>query len=221
MGEALSDLEGTKFCPKKSIPKSTQPKAKTKRKSVMIGKPTVVARFDYFDENHQLAFSIERTQFKLDNGEWFRKSPKSKVYKEYFPRGASGERRIPPKYSKGKLRPLYALSAITTQSIEDRIIVVEGEPSAEALLERGYLATTSSGGSSLAAKTDWSPLAGRRVLIWPDNDAAGAKYAILVKSILNALTPSASCRIADISPLNLPHGGDAVDWVNSLKEEAK
>ena len=29
----------------------------------------------------------------------------------------------------------------------------------------------------VAAKADWSPLHGRTVVIWPDNDAAGAKYA--------------------------------------------
>ena len=39
------------------------------------------------------------------------------------------------------------------------------------------MATTSSGGAGAAGKTDWSPLAGRTVLIWPDADEAGLKYA--------------------------------------------
>jgi DNA primase len=33
-------------------------------------------------------------------------------------------------------------------------------------------------------KTDWTPLAGRGVMIWPDNDAAGLKYANTVATTL-------------------------------------
>jgi DNA primase len=36
---------------------------------------------------------------------------------------------------------------------------------------------TSSGGSNAANKADWSPMEGRDVSIWPDNDDAGRHYA--------------------------------------------
>ena len=36
---------------------------------------------------------------------------------------------------------------------------------------------TTSGSADSAAAADWTPLANRNVIIWPDNDAAGLQYA--------------------------------------------
>jgi hypothetical protein len=57
--------------------------------------------------------------------------------------------------------------------------VVEGEKSAftASLILPEYVAVTSPGGPTVAHETDWSLLAGRSVVIWPDNDTAGEKYA--------------------------------------------
>jgi hypothetical protein len=44
---------------------------------------------------------------------------------------------------------------------------------------------TSPGGSQAATKADWSPLVGRRVLVWPDADEPGAKYAATVAGNLH------------------------------------
>ena len=59
------------------------------------------------------------------------------------------------------------------------VVICEGEKAAEAAaaIFPKSIATTSSGGAGAAAKTDWTPLARRSVLIWPDHDAAGEKYA--------------------------------------------
>src|SRR5690606_9280513 len=72
-------------------------------------------------------------------------------------------------------RPLYNLVQVVR---EPEIILVEGEKCAEALIRAGICATTAMNGSNAPVEqTDWSPLRGRKVVIWPDNDAAGLKYA--------------------------------------------
>src|SRR6185369_18056718 len=65
-------------------------------------------------------------------------------------------------------------------------LVVEGEKAADAAQARfpDYVVTTSSGGARAAAKTDWRPLAGRPVTIWPDGDEAGNAYAEEVARLL-------------------------------------
>lgn len=67
------------------------------------------------------------------------------------------------------------------------VIVTEGEKdcaAARALFPApDYVAVTSSGGSNAPKNTDWSPLKGRKVCIWPDADDAGVKYAEAVQSL--------------------------------------
>lgn len=90
------------------------------------------------------------------------------------------------------------------------VYVVEGEACADALARLGIAATTS-GSSSSADTADWSSLRGRSVRLWPDNDAAGAKYADDVAHRLRAN----GCVVErlDVSGLGLPDKGDCVDWL--------
>ena len=91
-------------------------------------------------------------------------------------------------------RPLYGLPNLLAPSswaCVDEFCVGEGEKCAQALGRLGFLATTSAHGAKSAAKTDWSPLAGRDVAIFPDNDDAGRKYAEDVATILTHLSPPA------------------------------
>jgi hypothetical protein len=111
-----------------------------------------------------------------------------------------------PVFDGGK--PLYLLHALATNT-EQPVYVCEGEQKADYLHSLGLIATTS-GGASSANTTDWQPLAGRSVIVWPDNDEAGQKY-------LNALAPLLSaigCTIQAIDPsvLKLPKGGDVINW---------
>ena len=71
-------------------------------------------------------------------------------------------------------RPLYNLDKIAARP-DATIIICEGEKAADAaaLIFRDFVATTSSGGAQSAAKTNWTPLAKRRVLIWPDATSRG------------------------------------------------
>ena len=75
-------------------------------------------------------------------------------------------------------RPLLNLPKIIKHT-DKPIMVVEGEKTALAAqkLFPNHVVTTSSGGAQAAAKTDWSAMCGRDVIICPDNDEAGQKYA--------------------------------------------
>jgi hypothetical protein len=73
-------------------------------------------------------------------------------------------------------RPLYRLPEILADP-ESTIYVVEGEKATDAAVRCGLLATTSAHGSGSAKQTNWSPLAGRDVVILPDHDDAGEGYA--------------------------------------------
>lgn len=114
-----------------------------------------------------------------------------------------------PKFLNGK--PLYALHRIA-RNPDAGMWIVEGEPMADALNKRGLVASTS-GGATSAKATDWEPLRGRRVTIWPDNDEPGKGYAGEVASILLGLGCSVSC--IDVDKLGLGVGEDVVQWLAS------
>jgi hypothetical protein len=67
------------------------------------------------------------------------------------------------------------------------VVVVEGEKDVHTLHALGVVATTSPGGAKNAANADWTPLAGKDVTIWPDNDEPGETYAGTVRGILEKL----------------------------------
>lgn len=114
-----------------------------------------------------------------------------------------------------EFRPLYGLPDLAAAR---SVVVTEGEKAADAARSIGFTATTSAGGSQAAAKTDWLPLAGKEVIILPDNDAAGRKYAYTVAGILAKLTPAPVVRIVDLP--DSPGGGDVVDWIDAHGDAA-
>jgi hypothetical protein len=98
-------------------------------------------------------------------------------------------------------RPLYDLPFLRESGYEDPVFLCEGEKDADVLAAHGLIATTSSGGANAASKTDFSPLAGRKIMICPDNDSAGRQYAHAVAKILRGLTPPADVRVLDVADL--------------------
>lgn len=89
----------------------------------------------------------------------------------------------------------------------DPVFVVEGEKDADRLASLGYLATTAPQGSWPA---DLSALAGRRVYVLADNDAAGEKKAATAVEVLQG--------IATVSRVDLPglaEKGDISDWLDA------
>ncbi|MCB1618976.1 MAG: hypothetical protein KDI08_09670, partial [Pseudomonadales bacterium] len=110
----------------------------------------------------------------------------------------------------GDPRPLFGLPTIHQPG---PIFVTEGEKDAAALHLVGISAVTSPGGSNAATKADWMPLAcvlktGRRsVIVWPDNDDPGRKYAVTVANQVGA-----GCRCL-AQPLQHIDGAGAADWI--------
>lgn len=112
----------------------------------------------------------------------------------------------------GKL-PLYKLPELATPS---RVFVCEGEKATDAARALGLPATTSAHGSKAANKSDWTVLAGRDVVVIPDHDEAGERYACDVAKILLELIPAASVRFVRLTELwpEIPVGGDVADYVS-------
>lgn len=117
-----------------------------------------------------------------------------------------------PPFKKGQ-KPLYNLQRLANEPLEP-VYVVEGEKCADALNALGLI-TTTSGGADSAKSADWKLLAGRDVVIWPDNDEPGIRYADDVTAILQAL--GCSVKRIDVDPLELPHKGDCADWLERFK----
>jgi putative DNA primase/helicase len=83
-----------------------------------------------------------------------------------------------------KPRPLYGLDILAANP-DAGVLIVEGEKAADAArtISPGVVVTWP-GGSKAVRYTDWSPLAGRKVIIWPDRDAPGIEAAHAVAKAL-------------------------------------
>jgi putative DNA primase/helicase len=104
-------------------------------------------------------------------------------------------------------RPLYHQPGIASA---DTIVLVEGEKCAQALIEAGVVATTAMHGANAPIeKTDWTPLAGKALLIWPDRDRPGWEYAMAVAQAALA-TGATACDVL-LPPEDKPEGWDAAD----------
>ncbi len=121
------------------------------------------------------------------------------------------------------LRPPYGLDRLAARPGAD-VVITEGEKAADAaaLLLPDHVAITSPNGAKAADKTDWSALAGRRCVLWPDADEAGEAYADEVSKRLHAagaaevlrLNSAAFLALPDGTPSEaLPAGWDAADAV--------
>lgn len=106
------------------------------------------------------------------------------------------------------LLPLYRVDELPDTG---PIYSLEGEKAVDAARVENLPAITSAHGSSAAEKSDWTPLAGREVVILPDHDEPGAKYARTVATILVKLNPPARVKIVNLP--GLPEGGDIVEFL--------
>lgn len=121
----------------------------------------------------------------------------------YAPKGFSR------KYAEGvgKVSTLYRLPELSAAPAGRAVFVVEGEKDADSLASLGLIVTTSGGATS------WRPefadyLAGRRVVIIPDNDAPGRAYASAVATSLRGKAVSVRTVHLPVAP-----GGDVSDWL--------
>lgn len=115
-----------------------------------------------------------------------------------------------------KPRPLYGLQNLVA---EKQVLIVEGEKAcdaAQALLPN-LCAVTWPGGAMAVRHADFSPLAGRSVVIWPDADDAGK---MATEHLVSALRKAGAARIKVLAVGTItvngvetaaPDGWDAAD----------
>lgn len=124
--------------------------------------------------------------------------------KEFRPWDAKRRKMAPP-----DPRPLYNQPGLIAV---DHVVLVEGEKCAQALIEIGIAATTAMHGANAPVeKTDWSPLTGKSLVIWPDRDKPGWEYAMAAAQAALA-AGAASCDVL-LPPDDKPEGWDAADGI--------
>lgn len=136
---------------------------------------TEQTRHAYRDENGQLLYYVLRLRDKQD--------PQRKI----TPPLSYGYWKSNPEKPHWELKgfqtdkhSLYNLHLLR-QNPTATVIVVEGEKTADAAVGRfpgkNLVSITWSGGSGAVSRAAWEPLAGRNVIVWPDNDKAGRQAA--------------------------------------------
>jgi hypothetical protein len=116
-------------------------------------------------------------------------------------------------------RPLYGLDRLA-QRPQAPVVISEGEKAADAAGELlpDHVAVASPNGSQSAKKANWASLAGRAVVIWPDADDAGAKYAKTVAGLLSEIATSVK---ALTPPPSVKSGWDAADALAEGWDQAR
>lgn len=181
--DAASDLIGRS---------RSAPARKTSKKDAPVDElGPATAKWDYLDEAGHLIAVV------------YRYDPPGQK-KQFRPWDAKRRKMTPP-----DPRPLYNQPGMASAA---QVVLVEGEKCAQALIEAGIVATTAMHGANAPVdKTDWSPLSGKSVLIWPDRDKPGWEYAtVAAQAILSA--GAKSCHIL-YPPEEATEGWDAADAI--------
>ena len=105
-------------------------------------------------------------------------------------------------------RPLYRINELEARP-SDPVLICEGEKATDAAAQwaEPYVAMTWPGGAQALHLADWSLLMGRKVLLWPDADEAGAMAMLRLADILRPLV--AEIKVVDVT--GQPDGWDAAD----------
>ena len=160
-----------------SLPTPEQDKVVPIEQKVQIGPNTPFqSEYIYTDSNGVVLVSVRKYYEQDTTGGIVRDS--SGKPKKQFRQFMNGRQGIP------EPRPLYNIPNILEA---DKVIWVEGEKCANALNELGYVATCTIGGAGMlsentAYKFDFTPLSGKELILWPDNDEAGKKLAQIVEA---------------------------------------
>ena len=174
------------------------PRKAPKRKPSKGGEAWAVptATYDYRDASGRMVAQVDR--FDWHDGDRSRKTFRPWSVKDHA-------------YKAPEARILYNLPEVATAP---EIVLVEGEKCVDALRSRGIVATSAMSGSNAPiSATDWTPLHGRKVIIWPDNDEPGLQYAEAAREAVMA-AGALSAVILRV-PSTMPVGWDAADAVES------
>jgi len=169
----------------------SRPTRNTRKEAPVDDLGPATAKWDYLDAAGSLIAVV------------YRYDPPGRK-KEFRPWDAKRRKMAPP-----EPRPLYNQPGLVGAS---QVVLVEGEKCAQALIDAGIIATTAMHGANAPVeKTDWSPLAGKAVLIWPDRDKPGWEYAAqAAQAILSA--GARTCHIL-YPPEEAAEGWDAADAI--------
>lgn len=184
--------------------------SKPRDENLQLGAP--VATYRYYDLHGNIIASVVR--FEPDG------TRESKTFRPWCYKTIDGKQ----KWVMGApdMRPLYRLPELATSPT---VVLCEGEGCVDALASVGIVATSAMQGAKAPIdKTDWSPLAGKKVIVWPDKDQPGFDYALKVSERLLAL----GCKVLGVTPPDAaPDKWDAADCVfegqnpHALLEAAK
>ena len=163
------------------------------KKHYKHGLPTFT--WEYRDANNQLILKVLRFDKQID-GEREKKFAPLALYKNHETGEIKWHWRM-PKVD----RPLYGLHELAKRP-KATVVLTEGEKAADAAkaLFPSCVCMTWPNGSNSISKADFTPLAKRNVIIWPDNDNAGIKCAKELKNLLTSLD-AASIRIINLDSL--------------------
>jgi hypothetical protein len=105
-------------------------------------------------------------------------------------------------------RPLYRLQELEARP-SDPVLIVEGEKATDAAAQwaEPYVCVTWPGGAQALHLANWAVLQGRKILLWPDADEAGAMAMLRLADILRPMV--AEIKIVDTTGQR--DGWDAAD----------
>lgn len=148
--------------------------------------------YDYNDEDGNLLFQVVRKP--------------GKKFRQRRPDGNGGW----IWNVKGVRRVLYRLPELLARGNEP-VLVPEGEKDVDRLLREELLATTNPGGAGKWRDEFSQELAGRDVIILPDNDSPGRSHAQKVAHSLHGVAKSV--KVVELP--GLPEKGDVSEWLVS------
>jgi len=166
-------------------------------KGELMTMPTLEQEWEYKDESGETLFVKRRFKTNTEKGKTYSLHKVDAAGRRQA--GLTGARIVP-----------YRLPELINARESGRAIyLVEGEKAADALVSIGAIATTSHAGASHWPADITQYFDGAVVIVVPDCDLPGWKYA---KRVVEALLPVAKAiRVLD---LNLPElGDDAYEWV--------
>ncbi len=105
--------------------------------------------------------------------------------------------------------PLYRLPDIPQFQ---RVYICQNEADAEAACKMGLVATTSAHGCYAVDKTEWTPLAGRDVVLLPQRNEAGWVFVRKVSREMDRLLPPGEVRVVELP--GLPLNGGVADFLD-------
>lgn len=117
-----------------------------------------------------------------------------------------------------KPRPCFHLERLADNP-DKPVLITEGEKACEAAqtLLPGYVCVTWPGGAQAWKHADFSPLSGKTVLLWPDNDQIGIDCMSKLAQVL-ADPAGLACKVRIIDPSGQEPGADAADWQGTTAE---